>query len=171
YFNGPIEVALLEFEIESRPGAADPAARPAEAFANRLKKNQKHLARWAKREQVECYRVYDADLPEYALAVDLYGRFCHVQEYAPPKTVDPVAARQRLDAALAVIPSVLGIDAGDLFLKQRKRGKGGARYGKLGEHGRYHEVAEAPAKFWVNFTDHLDTGLFLDHRPVRRWLG
>src|SRR5690606_26388315 len=109
--------------------------------------------------------------PEYALAVDVYGRFVHAQEYAPPKTVDPVAARKRLDGALAAIPPVLEVEPGDVFLKQRKKGKGGERYGKLGEHGRYHQVAEAPCRFWVNFTDHVDTGLFLDHRPVRRWLG
>ncbi len=190
FFNGTIEVQFLEFEIHlnsrhtsvapTRKGAAPPSdaaptsgaapAIAAEEFANRLRKNQKNLSKWTKREAVECYRVYDQDLPEYALAIDVYGRFVHAQEYAPPKTVDPVAARKRLDGALAVIPTVLEVAPGDVFLKQRKRGKGGERYGRLNEHGHYHEVNEAPCRFWVNFTDHLDTGLFLDHRPVRRWL-
>ena len=178
FFNGTIEVQFLEFVInESRHTSVAPThkgAAPtggAEEFANRLRKNRKNLAKWAQREQVECYRVYDQDLPEYALAIDVYGKFVHAQEYAPPKTVDPVAARKRLDGALAAIPTVLDVAPGDVFLKQRKKGKGGERYGRLNEHGHYHEVNEAPARFWVNFTDHLDTGLFLDHRPVRRWLG
>lgn len=165
FYNGPIEVQLLEFEVRTQPAAPDLPA--ADDFANRLRKNLKGIGRWARREGISCFRVYDADLPEYALAIDLYGPFAHVQEYAPPKTIDPVKARMRLDAALSVLPDALGIDPGDVFLKQRKRGKGGERYGKLAEHGRFHQVAEGPAKFWVNFTDHLDTGLFLDHRPLR----
>lgn len=166
--NGPIECRLLEFEVHERAvGTAVEAPAAADDFANRLKKNVKNLGKWAEREGVECFRVYDADLPEYALAIDLYGEFAHVQEYAPPKTIDPVKARKRLDAALAVLPGVLGVEPGAVFLKQRKRGKGGERYGKLADKGRYYTVTEGPAKFWVNFTDHLDTGLFLDHRPVR----
>lgn len=171
FWNGPIECRLLEFEVResNRDHRVAPTGQ-ADDFANRLRKNHKNLSRWAKREGVECYRVYDADLPEYALAIDLYGGFAHVQEYAPPKTVDPVKARQRLDAALAAMPEVLGVEPAAVFLKQRTRGKGGARYGKLAEGGRFHEVGEGPARFWVNFTDHLDTGLFLDHRPVREYI-
>lgn len=166
--NGPIECQLLEFEVHRHaPGRVASAAPSAEDFANRLRKNRKALAKWAQREGVACYRVYDADLPEYALAIDVYGAFAHVQEYAPPKTIDPMKARMRLDGALAVLPEILDIDPTNVFLKQRKRGKGGERYGKLAEHGRFHQVSEGPARFWVNFTDHLDTGLFLDHRPVR----
>jgi 23S rRNA (guanine2445-N2)-methyltransferase / 23S rRNA (guanine2069-N7)-methyltransferase len=171
FWNGAIECQLLEFEIHpERAFAAHAATDAAEPFANRLRKNLKQRAKWAKRAGIECYRVYDADLPEYALAVDLYGRFVHVQEYAPPKTVDAVKARRRLDGAMAVLPAVLGVAPSDVFLKQRQRGKGGARYGKLGEGGRNHEVGEGPARFWVNFTDHLDTGLFLDHRPIREYI-
>ncbi|MFN2301407.1 MAG: bifunctional 23S rRNA (guanine(2069)-N(7))-methyltransferase RlmK/23S rRNA (guanine(2445)-N(2))-methyltransferase RlmL [Gammaproteobacteria bacterium] len=165
--NGPIECQLLEFEVHRHAEGRAAATPPADDFANRLRKNAKNLAKWAKREGIECYRVYDADLPEYALAIDLYGAFVHLQEYAPPKTIDPVKARTRLDGALAVLPEVLGIDPSNVFLKQRKRGKGGERYGKLAEHGRFHQVSEGPARFWVNFTEHLDTGLFLDHRPLR----
>ncbi len=135
------------------------------------RKNLKQLRRWAAREDIECFRVYDADLPEYALAIDLYGRFVHVQEYAAPKTVDPVKAQKRLGAALAVLPEVLEVAPDDIYLKQRKRGKGGARYGRFDASGEYHEVREGPARFLVNFTDHLDTGLFLDHRPVRALIG
>lgn len=172
FWNGPIECQLLEFEVfPERARVPQGQVEPAPDFANRLRKNLKVLSKWAKRERVECYRVYDADLPEYALAIDLYGRFVHVQEYAAPKTIDPDKARKRLDGALVALPSVLGVDAADIYLKQRQRGKGGARYGKMAEGGRNHEVTEGPARFWVNFTDHLDTGLFLDHRPVREYIG
>ncbi len=173
FFNGPIECRLLEFEIGSPPEAPAKAGAKGGApdFENRLRKNLRQLRRWVDRDGIECYRVYDQDLPEYALAIDVYGRFVHVQEYAPPKSVDPVKARKRLDAALAVIPGVLRVAPGDLYLKQRKKGKGGARYGKLGASGEYHEVREGQARFLVNFTDHVDTGLFLDHRPVRALIG
>ena len=88
-------------------------------FANRLQKNFKHLRRWAGREDISCYRVYDADLPEYAVAVDLYDGWAHVQEYAPPGTVDPVQARRRLKEVMAVVPEVLGIPESHAVLKVR----------------------------------------------------
>jgi 23S rRNA (guanine2445-N2)-methyltransferase / 23S rRNA (guanine2069-N7)-methyltransferase len=141
------------------------------AFENRLKKNLAHLGKWAKREGVTCFRVYDADLPEYAVAVDLYeGRHAVVQEYAAPRSVDPVRAAHRLAQVVALVPPTLGVSASDTHLKVRERAKGGSKYGKFAESGEYHEVREGPARLLVNFTDHLDTGLFLDHRPVRRWL-
>ena len=93
-------------------------------FANRLQKNFKHLRRWAAREGISCYRVYDADLPEYAVAVDLYDGWAHVQEYAPPGTVDPVHARRRLKEVMAVVPEVLGIPGGHAVLKVRSRQRG-----------------------------------------------
>ena len=77
-------------------------------FANRLRKNQRHLARWARREGVTCYRVYDADLPEYAVAIDRYEEWVHVQEYQAPKTIDPERAAARLADVVAVVPAVLG---------------------------------------------------------------
>ncbi len=58
-------------------------------FANRLQKNLKTLGKWAKKAGIECYRLYDADMPEYALAVDLYRDWVHVQEYAPPRSDRP----------------------------------------------------------------------------------
>lgn len=142
------------------------------AFANRLKKNLQHLQKWARRENVDCFRVYDRDIPEYAVAVDFYaGRFAHVQEYAAPGKVDAEAAERRLAQIRAEIPGVLSIAPENVFLKTRRRQKGENQYDRLAATGRFHEVAEAPARLLVNFTDYLDTGLFLDHRPIRRWLG
>jgi len=141
------------------PGAA--------MFANRLHKNLKHLRRWAAREGIHCYRVYDADLPEYAVAVDLYGDWAHVQEYAPPHTVDAVRARRRLKEALAVVPEVLEIPAEQVVLKIRQPQRGAEQYRKLRDEGRLLEVEEGGLRFLVNLTDYLDTGLFLDHRITR----
>lgn len=149
----------------------------AQMFANRLNKNQKHLAKWRKREQVSCYRLYDADMPEYALAVDVYEsatqpgqRWVHVQEYEAPKKVDAHKAQQRLDEALQVICEELNIREADLFLKVRRQQKGSAQYEKLAAQKVFHEIAEGGNRFWVNFADYLDTGLFLDHRITRGML-
>lgn len=136
-------------------------------FADRLRKNMRHLAKWARREGVTCYRLYDADLPEYNLAVDLYEQWVHVQEYEAPATIDAGKARERLNAALAVIPNVVGVSPDDVFLKVRRRQRGAAQYGRQGSTGRFHEVGEAGCRFLVNFTDYLDTGLFLDQRLTR----
>jgi 23S rRNA (guanine2445-N2)-methyltransferase / 23S rRNA (guanine2069-N7)-methyltransferase len=152
------EVAAPDAEILS-PGA--------EMFANRLRKNFKTLSKWAQREGVYCYRVYDADLPEYALAVDIYEQWVHVQEYQAPRTIEPAKAAARLHEAMAVLPGVLGVTGEKIFLKVRRQQKGKAQYEKQDGLATLHEVREANCKFLVNFTDYLDTGLFLDHRPTR----
>lgn len=142
----------------------------AEMFANRLRKNLKQLTKWAKQNQVHCYRLYDADLPEYAVAVDIYQgeqTWINVQEYESPKTVDPAKARQRLAGALAEITKVLQIPCEQVFLKRRRKQRNIDQYEKLGDSGRFYVVEEGGCKFWVNFEDYLDTGLFLDHRPMR----
>jgi 23S rRNA (guanine2445-N2)-methyltransferase / 23S rRNA (guanine2069-N7)-methyltransferase len=136
-------------------------------LANRLRKNLRHLGKWARREGVTCYRVYDADLPEYALAVDLYEEWVHVQEYAPPLTVDPMLAQARLADAMALIPDALGKQADRVVLKVRRRQKGLAQYERQAATGRFREVREGGLRFLVNLSDYLDTGLFLDHRPTR----
>jgi 23S rRNA (guanine2445-N2)-methyltransferase / 23S rRNA (guanine2069-N7)-methyltransferase len=257
-FNGAIECRLLHFEIteasvvvervpkafEIRPGSS------AEMFANRLRKDLQHFGRWARRQEISCYRLYDADLHEYNLAIDIYEsikelrslqnfpspskggeaetgkgpvdlfpaererglsahpgqkredggeqhqgpthlhphpnpppsrgrefnhgfpkRYVHVQEYEAPDTIDPDKARQRLQHALGVIPLVLEIPREQMFFKVRRRQKGGGQYEKMDETGVFHEVREGPCRLLVNFTDYLDTGLFLDHRATRAMLG
>lgn len=146
----------------------------AEMLGNRLRKNLRHLGKWARREGVTCWRVYDADLPEYAVAVDIYEgagpdegrRWAHVAEYEAPATIDPDAALRRLAEAVAVIPDALGIPAEDVVLKRRRRQRGSAQYERLGER-ELHEVAEGGLRFLVDLHGQLDTGLFLDHRPTR----
>jgi len=185
-WNGAIECKLLHFEVEPQWFVTDKSpverllARAPEAltpgaqmFANRLRKNLKSLGKWAREEGLCCYRLYDADMPEYALAIDLYQgaeRWAHVQEYAPPKTIDPARARERLREAVSAIPSVLELPAANIYLKVRERQKGSAQYERLDERGEFHEVREDGLRLLVNFTDYLDTGLFLDHRLTRRML-
>jgi 23S rRNA (guanine2445-N2)-methyltransferase / 23S rRNA (guanine2069-N7)-methyltransferase len=139
-------------------------------FANRLRKNLKNLGRWARQNGITCYRLYDADLPEYAVAVDLYEQWVHVQEYEAPATVDAKKAESRLREVLAVLPTVLEVPAENVFLKVRRRQKGTSQYEKFDQRGDFHEVGEGGCRFLVNFSDYLDTGLFLDHRPTRHLL-
>jgi 23S rRNA (guanine2445-N2)-methyltransferase / 23S rRNA (guanine2069-N7)-methyltransferase len=176
-FNGPIECRLLRFDL-SAPQILKPreevrrgwASRPgANMFANRLRKNLSRLQPWAAREQVECFRLYDADMPEYAFAIDLYGspRHAYIQEYAAPRTVDAQMARERRREVLAVLPDVLELPLSHIHSRIRKSQKGASQYDARATSGERLTVQEGGLKFWVNFTDHLDTGLFLDHRLVR----
>ncbi|MEN8169792.1 MAG: bifunctional 23S rRNA (guanine(2069)-N(7))-methyltransferase RlmK/23S rRNA (guanine(2445)-N(2))-methyltransferase RlmL [Pseudomonadota bacterium] len=181
-FNGPIECQLFLYRVPNEAEATEekPVDRSlaesegAKMFANRLRKNLKHLGKWVRREGINCYRLYDADLPEYAVAVDLYQGeklWVHVQEYQAPKTVDAEKARQRLMEALAVIPQVLEIPVEQLFYKVRQKQKGRAQYEKQSSSGAFHEVREGRCRLLVNFSDYLDTGLFLDHRITREIIG
>ncbi|MBQ56865.1 MULTISPECIES: bifunctional 23S rRNA (guanine(2069)-N(7))-methyltransferase RlmK/23S rRNA (guanine(2445)-N(2))-methyltransferase RlmL [Pseudomonas] len=136
-------------------------------FANRLQKNLKQLGKWARKEGIECYRLYDADMPEYALAVDLYRDWVHVQEYAAPRSIDPEKASARLFDALAAIPQALNIDKSKVVVKRRERQTGTKQYQRQSTQGQFMEVTEGGVKLLVNLTDYLDTGLFLDHRPLR----
>lgn len=145
--------------VEEREETAD--------FVNRFKKNLKKYLKWAEKENISCFRVYDRDLPEYNLSVDLYGKWVHVQEYAPPKTVDPEVASERLNIALRGIRETLGLRTDRVFVKKRQRQKGKSQYQQQDSKKKMHQVREGQAYFLVNFRDYLDTGLFLDHRPIR----
>jgi 23S rRNA (guanine2445-N2)-methyltransferase / 23S rRNA (guanine2069-N7)-methyltransferase len=180
-FNGTIECRLLRFELNEasaqRPAQevrADWSSRPgAQMFANRLRKNLQRLDPWAAREHIDCFRVYDADMPEYAFALDLYGResrHVYVQEYAAPKSVNQESARERRREALAVLPDVLAVPLSQVHTRVRKQQKGAEQYEKRDSAAERHAVQEGGLKFWVNFRDYLDTGLFLDHRIVRGML-
>lgn len=137
-------------------------------FANRLKKNIAKISKWAKKEGLECFRVYDADLPEYNVAIDFYKSQIVIQEYAAPKTIAEEKARRRLMNILRATIQVTGADANDVILKVRERQKGTSQYQKLGEGSRYMEVKEYDVNLLVNLHDYLDTGLFLDHKVTRR---
>lgn len=168
--NGPLDCVQKNYQLAENPqGSA--GVQVAEDFANRLRKNLKKLDKWAKQQGIECYRLYDADLPEYNVAVDRYGSKVVVQEYAPPKTIDAQKARQRLFDVINATLAVLELPSNQLVLKTRERQKGKNQYEKLAQKGELLLVTEFNAKLWVNLTDYLDTGLFLDHRIARRMLG
>ncbi len=178
-YNGALACQLLHFDIEEQwffgaekdqrpPIPPAPPSEGARMFANRLQKNLRQVGRWARKNDISCYRLYDADMPEYALAVDLYGSWVHVQEYQAPDTVDAAMASKRLKEAMAVLPAALEVAPEQVYLKVRSRQSGRSQYRKLQEQGQFHEVVEGNCRFLVNFTDYLDTGLFLDHRPTRQ---
>ena len=172
-YNGAIECGLFHYRINEKP--ADDAATPAQekadeartAFVNRLTKNHKHYSRWAQRNGIECYRVYDADIPEYAVAVDVYGSWLHVQEYAPPATVDVRMAQRRMRQVMQALPDALGVETAHVVFKTRQHQKGSSQYEKQDDANHVLIVEEAGLKFYVNLEDYLDTGLFLDHRLTR----
>lgn len=188
-FNGALECKLLRLAIEekaffepkaksqqerveqiSRRAQVEQIDSQAEMFANRLQKNVKKLSKWVKQNHIHCYRLYDADLPEYAVAVDVYRgdkTWVNVQEYEPPKSIDPTKANQRLTGAMREIAKVLQVPASQVFLKIRRKQKSTDQYEKLDDARHFHVIEEGGCKFWVNFEDYLDTGLFLDHRPLR----
>ncbi|MFJ5377957.1 bifunctional 23S rRNA (guanine(2069)-N(7))-methyltransferase RlmK/23S rRNA (guanine(2445)-N(2))-methyltransferase RlmL [Pectobacterium sp. CHL-2024] len=167
--NGPLDCVQKNYQLAETQGES--AGQIAEDFANRLRKNLRKLEKWAKQQGIECYRLYDADLPEYNVAVDRYGSWVVVQEYAPPKTVDAQKARQRLFDVINATLSVLELPSNRLVLKTRERQKGKNQYEKLAQKGDFLLMEEFGAKLWVNLTDYLDTGLFLDHRIARKMLG
>ncbi|NKI73828.1 bifunctional 23S rRNA (guanine(2069)-N(7))-methyltransferase RlmK/23S rRNA (guanine(2445)-N(2))-methyltransferase RlmL [Dickeya sp. CFBP 2040] len=169
--NGPLECVQKNYQLAENEAGAQHSATFAEDFANRLRKNLRKLEKWAQQQGIECYRLYDADLPEYNVAVDRYGERVVIQEYAPPKSIDAQKARQRLFDVINATLSVLALPASHLILKTRERQKGKNQYEKLAEKGEFLQVSEFNAKLWVNLTDYLDTGLFLDHRIARRMLG
>jgi 23S rRNA (guanine2445-N2)-methyltransferase / 23S rRNA (guanine2069-N7)-methyltransferase len=150
----------------------------AQMVANRLQKNLRRFAPWRKRAGITCFRAYDADLPEYAAAVDVYTEVAeparvhvHVQEYQAPASIPAATTERRLAELCAAVQQVFQLDPARLARKTRARGKGGSKYGRLGTAGEFVLVREGAARLEVNLFDYLDTGLFLDHRPVRMRIG
>lgn len=171
--NGGIECRaylfpLLVGKIKEDVVAQSAMTPGAQMFANRLQKNVKKLKKWVEKNKIQCYRVYDADMPEYAVAIDVYQDWAHVQEYQAPKSVDPEKAKLRLFEVMSAIPTALNIAESNVILKQRQRQSGKEQYEKLDQSKHEMIVEEYGCDFIVNLKDYLDTGLFLDHRPVRK---
>ncbi|MCA1714982.1 MAG: bifunctional 23S rRNA (guanine(2069)-N(7))-methyltransferase RlmK/23S rRNA (guanine(2445)-N(2))-methyltransferase RlmL, partial [Gammaproteobacteria bacterium] len=190
-FNGALECLLIVCDPVARAqreqSAAPVLSDGAQMVANRLRRNLRKLGSWRTREGVTCFRAYDADLPEYAAAIDVYttddgsidhgaavpagDTWLHVQEYAAPAEIPQAVARRRLDELLAAARDVFSLPVEQIALKTRAIGKGGSKYadlaaGRLGR-GQFLVVREGDARLRVNLFDYLDTGLFLDHRPLR----
>lgn len=176
--NGPLDCVQKNYVIAKRDNSQslNSPTLPALDFTNRLRKNKQKLEKWAAQQQLECYRLYDADLPEYNVAIDRYKDKVVIQEYAAPKTIEEQKARQRLFDTINTTMSVLELNADQLVLKTREKQKGKQQYQKLAQKQDYflvHEYAinQRRTQFWVNVTDYLDTGLFLDHRLARKMIG
>jgi 23S rRNA (cytosine1962-C5)-methyltransferase len=159
-----------------REGGLDPACpgmayfhgmESMEAFANRLTKMARHFGRWARRQGITCYRIYDADLTGYPLAIDRYGPWVHISEYQRGFEEDDTAYGSWKSEVLTLVAATLDVPPGHLFYKERRPQKGSAQYEKRGERGRERVVEEGGLQFLVNLEDYLDTGLFLDHRITR----
>jgi 23S rRNA (guanine2445-N2)-methyltransferase / 23S rRNA (guanine2069-N7)-methyltransferase len=185
-WNGPIECRLLRLKIapesEREPGTLSKGAAQfrdtpgAQMFGNRLAKNLKRLQSWAGKAGVGCYRLYDADMPEYAFAIDLYhtiepeASWLYVQEYAAPAEIELDAVRRRRGEAMSTLTEVTGVAAERIRVRVRRRTRRGEQYDKVDDQASYHVVQEGGLRFRVNFDDYLDTGLFLDHRLTRQRL-
>ena len=174
FMNGAIPCKLFQYEIrelknpQSREQRQEKDDESRQMFRNRLKKNKKHISKWANKNNIECYRIYDADLPEYAVAIDVYRDWVHVQEYQAPQTIDIRKAQQRLQHVVEVIPEVLDVSADMVVMKTRRQQKGLDQYEKQSQIKHELTMHEGGLKFIVNLKDYLDTGLFLDHRLTRQ---
>lgn len=191
-FNGPLETGVRMYTVQATGRTRVPvvslagversvavADRKSEQFAARLRKVAKERAKWARKEGVSCYRIYDADLPEYALAIDWFEgveesegqNFVRVSEYKAPASVDEVLAQRRFADAMALIPAVLDVDPSQVFSKVRQRDKGGQQYREARDESHVVHVQEAGYVFELDLGGYLDTGLFLDHRITREMVG
>ncbi len=136
-YNGAIECKLYCFDISSNNEFKDalnaPLSANAQMLLNRLEKNRAHLQKWARRNNISCYRLYDADLPEYAYAVDIYQDYAVLQEYAAPASIPTHTAAKRSQEVLQVVPRALGIAADKIIVKQRKQQKGSGQYQKMNQ--------------------------------------
>ena len=182
-FNGAIECTLLVCDpvarvqrVVSPAGETQALSEGAQMVANRLRRNLRKLKAWRAHDNVTCFRAYDADLPEYSAAIDVYTdvateqTWLHVQEYAAPADIPEADQRTRLEALLAAAREVFGVPQERVSLKTRARGKGGSKYAQFEPRNVRFEVREGAARLLVNLFDHLDTGVFLDHRPLRQRL-
>ena len=182
-FNGSIPCKLLVFdnmqskseqiaERLSKPAPVQPLTEEATMLFNRLQKNQRRLKGWLKKSSISCYRLYDADIPEYSAAIDIYEQRIYVQEYAAPNTIEERVAKQRFETIKRAVKEFAGDRFKKVYYKERRRQKGDAQYQRLNEETSESIIVnEGGARFEVNLSDYLDTGLFLDHRPVRSMLG
>lgn len=170
--NGPLDCQFALYNIDEKQASGYSSsvefAEKDSAFANRLIKNKKNLKSWLKKEAVECYRIYDADIPEYNVAVDVYGEYIVIQEYAAPKTIDADKVAKRLQEVIYFAPKVLDVSTDKVVLKTRAKQKGSDQYQKVSQRKQSIVLHEYGVKFKLNLWDYLDTGLFLDHRKTRQ---
>ena len=185
-YNGPIACQAAHYTIfteeekealkqksleKKKERLSQSLSKGAEMAYNRLMKNLASIKPKMEAQGVTCYRIYDADMPEYSAAIDVYeGKWINLAEYAPPATIDPDDAARRLHELILATERATGIDIEDIHVKQRKEQKGKNQYGRLASSNHFNIVHENGLNILVNFTDYLDTGIFLDHRPIRSYI-
>ena len=148
-----------------------PLSAGAEMAYNRLVKNIKELKGEMEKEGVTCYRIYDADMPEYSAAIDIYeNKWINLSEYEAPSSINPEDAERRLNELIYATERATGIDIENIYVKQRSRMKGKSQYNRLASSSRFNIVHENGLNILVNFQDYLDTGIFLDHRLIRKYI-
>jgi 23S rRNA (guanine2445-N2)-methyltransferase / 23S rRNA (guanine2069-N7)-methyltransferase len=185
-YNGPLEAQLAHYRVytkeekqilidraiqRKKERLAQPLSAGAQMAYNRVLKNLKALRPKMEKEGVSSYRIYDADMPEYSAAIDFYeNRFIHLQEYAPPRTIKPEDAEKRLNELIDAVERATEVERELIFVKQRKAQRGTEQYEKLDDKNKFYIMREHNLMFFVNFSDYLDTGIFLDHRPIRKYI-
>lgn len=137
-------------------------------FENRLRKNARHFAKWAKRHGHTAYRIYDRDVPEFPYAIDVYAGRLHVVEYPRRRAIREGTQDEERAAIVDAVKRVMEVDDARIFTKTHlPQPWGKQQYGKQGERAEHFVVEENGLKFWVNLSEYLDTGLFMDHRDTR----
>ncbi len=175
-YNGELAVKLQRFQVSpdnvlvAKDNMEFAIPKPAQMLANRLLKNQRKLKKWLQRENIEAYRLYDADLPEYAFALDVYRDHFHLAEYQPPASIPEAKAKRRLEEGILAIQSAFNVPTAHIHVKSRQRQKGDRQYQKHEKSSTSLVVCEHQCQYRIELDRYLDTGLFLDHRPVRRWM-
>jgi len=169
FLNGtiPCQLYLFDLNADNKSSLTTLSSR-ADMIFNRLKKNDKNLKAWRIKNSIDAYRVYDADIPEYACAIDIYQNWAVVQEYQAPSEIPLEKTQQRLRDVIQAIPLALNIPREHVILKQRQKQKGKQQYQRQSDTQQQLVIKEGHANFIVNCKDYLDTGLFLDHRLIRR---
>lgn len=137
------------------------------ALKNRIKKNYRHIRKWAKRSCTDCFRIYDRDIKEYPLAIDFYaGRFS-VQFFSYDRDYDEPSPELKEEVD-QILRSLFNITSDLIYWRTRIKRRKTEQYEKRDDKEDFFTVFEYGAKFKVNLNDYLDTGLFLDHREMRR---
>jgi len=137
-------------------------------LANRLRKRHRHLQKWARRTDTGAFRLYDRDIPEIPLVLDIYGDAVSGALYRRPYEKDEAEEEQWLQAMTDAAARALGLQRDTVIIKRRQRQRGQSQYEKMTDRGLIREVREGGLLFKVNLSDYLDTGLFLDRRAMRR---
>lgn len=174
--NGDLEITLIAFDIggttklNSPEGQKHALPETAQMVANRIKKNLNKLKKWIAKEKINAYRVYDADIPEYAVAIDVYNNHINIQEYKAPNTIPEKKTKKRLDDAVLGAQVALNIKNDKVHIKTRQKQSSNNQYEKRIVDSENIIVHEEDRKYIVNLEKYLDTGLFIDHRWIRSYI-